>query len=107
MNRRIALVVFAVSLLTLGAMPSGKAEQTVYGWQLMSEQERAEHRNKMRSFQTEQQREAYRMEHHKRMQKRAQERGMTLPDQPGPRGKGMGGPGMGSGPGPGGSGKGR
>ena len=81
-----------------------QAEQTVYGWQLMTEQERSEHRAKMRSFQTEQEREAYRLEHHKQMQARARERGITLPDQPTPMGKGMRGPREGAGQGMGGGG---
>lgn len=79
------------------------AEQQVYGWQLMSEQERHEHRIKMRSFKTEQERIAYRHEHHKRMQERAKQQGVTLPDEPKAMGKGMQrGPGMGSGGGGGG-----
>ena len=90
-----------VLLLTMG-IDSIQAQETAYGWQLMTEQERMEHRAKMRSFKTEQEREAYRREHHKRMQERAREKGVTLPDEPQPRGKGMGksgggGQGMGSG----------
>ncbi len=75
-------------------------DRQVYGWELMTEQERIEHRNKMRSFKTEKEREQYRKEHHKLMQQRAKERGVSLPDTPQPRGKGMGqGPGGGGGPG--------
>jgi len=78
-------------------------QENVYGWQLMTEQERAEHRAKMRSFKTEQEREQYRMEHHERMEERARERGVTLPQVPQKRGQGMGpGNGMGGGMGPGG-----
>lgn len=99
------------TLLLLAATPSisfaAEEGKTVYGWQLMTEQERAEHRAKMRSFNTEEEREAYRQEHHKRMQARAKEQGATLPDEPLPRGKGVGmGPRDGSGPG-GGQGRGR
>lgn len=36
----------------------------------------------MRSLKTAKEREAFRMQHHEEMQKRAQERGMTLPDEP-------------------------
>lgn len=78
-------------------------DRQVYGWELMTEQERVEHRNKMRSFKTEKERERYRHEHHKKMQKRAKKKGLTLPDKPQQRGKGMGrGPGDGSGAGGGG-----
>ena len=73
----------------------------IYGYELMTEQERTEHRNRMRSLKTDGEREQYRLEHHKRMQARAKERGVTLPDEPMPRGKGMG-PGGGMGPGMGG-----
>jgi len=78
-----------------------QAEEFVYGRRLMTEQEMAQHRAQMRSLQTEQAREAYRLEHHKRMQLRAQEQGLTLPEEPGPYGRGAGprdGSGMGAGP---------
>ena len=64
----------------------------VYGWDLMTPEERIQHRETMRNMKTEEEREAYRMEHHQRMQERAQQRGVTLPPyQPG---RGMGGAGM-------------
>ena len=75
-----------------------KAAEQVYGWQLMTQQERNEYRTKMRTLKTAEERERYRMEHHKMMQERAKERGVTLPEVPGPHGKGMG-PGNGTGPG--------
>ena len=77
-------------------------QDRIYGYELMTPQERAEHRAKIRSLKTVQEREQYRLEHHKKMQERARERGVTLPDEPLPRGRGAG-PGMGGGgPGPGG-----
>lgn len=82
-----------------------KREQ-IYGSQLMTPQERKEHRAKLRAAKTEQEREQIRIDHHKLMQERAKERGVTLPDAPPMRGKGMGpgsgkcgGPGAGMGPG--------
>lgn len=54
----------------------------VYGWQLMTPAEREDFRNRMRSLKTPQERDALRMQHHEEMQKRAQERGVTLPDMP-------------------------
>jgi hypothetical protein len=51
---------------------------------------------------TEQERDAYRQQHHEEMEKRAKEKGITLPDMPQPRGQGMGngmGGGMGGGAG--------
>ena len=64
------------------------AEQ-IYGSQLMTEQERIEHRNKMQSLKTKEERERYRIEHHKLMQERAKQQGVTIPDKPQQRGKGM------------------
>ena len=57
-------------------------QERAYGWNLMTPEEREEHRNKMRSLKTEQEREQFRIEHHKKMQERAKEKGVTLPDQP-------------------------
>jgi hypothetical protein len=77
----------------------------VYGSQLMSPEERRQHRDRMRSAKTAEEREQIRREHHAQMQARAKERGVTLPDEPpmmgGGRGMGMGqgmGHGMGRGP---------
>lgn len=73
---------------------------TIYGSQLMTPAERNTYRNKMRNLKTVQEREAFRTQHHQEMQKRAQERGLRLPDSPpaqGARG-GMGPGGMGPGP---------
>jgi hypothetical protein len=68
--------------------------------QLMTEQERIEHRNKMRAAKTPEERERVRAEHHEQMKARAKERGITLPDQPpAGRGPGMGPGGGGMGPG--------
>lgn len=66
------------------------AKDQVYGWELMTEQERAEHRTKMQSLKTKEERERYRIEHHKKMQERARQQGKTLPDMPQSQGKGMG-----------------
>jgi len=65
------------------------SEEQVYGRQLMTEQERNEHRMKMQSMETEEARERYRMEHHKKMLQHAKQQGVTLPDMPQQRGKGM------------------
>lgn len=54
----------------------------VYGWELMTPAERSEYRIKMRSLKTVQEREALRSQHHEEMQKRARQRGVTLPDMP-------------------------
>lgn len=103
--------ILSAVLLTFaaGSLPSW-AEEQVYGWELMSAQERKEHREKIRSLKTREERERYRLEHHQKMLERAKQRGVTLPEVP-PRdgqqirdrdsmGPGSGtGPGMGSGKG--------
>ena len=78
-------------------------DKMIYGWQLMTVEERAQHRAKMQSFNTEKEREAYRKEHHKEMQARAKARGVTIPDTP----MRSGGPGPGARSGGGGAGKGK
>ena len=98
--------IVAVLLTVSYPMPLTMAaeQEMVYGWQLMTPEERTEYRAKMQSLKTEQEREAYRREHHALMQERAKEKGVALPDEPQPRGKGMGrgsGPGQGPGMGPG------
>lgn len=94
------------SALVLGtmaplAMPSMAQQQPVYGSQMMTEQERMEYQQRMKSAKTEQEREQIRAEHHVQMQERAKNQGITLPDTP-PMKKGTGsgmksGSGMGSG----------
>lgn len=88
-----------------------QVQEQIYGSQLMTEQERIEHRTTMRNLKTQQERDAYRLEHHKLMQERATARGVTLPDMPPQAGAGIGqgagvgqrgGMGQGGGMGPGG-----
>lgn len=77
----------------------------IYGSRLMTEEERIQYRDRMRAAKTAEEREQIRREHHEEMKERARERGVTLPGEPGPKGKGYGhGPG-GVGYGPGGVGK--
>lgn len=78
----------------------------IYGWQLMTPEERNEYRSRMRAAKTAQEREEIRAEHHAEMQKRAEARGVTLPEAPAARGGGMGGGMMNGGNGMGGMGRG-
>lgn len=80
-----------------------QSKDQIYGSQLMTQQERNEYRAQMRAAKTAEERERIRHEHHEQMQKRARERGITLPAEP-PLNRGGMGPGMGpgSGMGPGG-----
>jgi hypothetical protein len=113
----VFVLLTAAALLMAAGAASGQSpagsKQGIYGSQLMTERERNEYRERMRTAKTEQDREQLRREHHAQMQARARERGVTLPDEPparGGQGYGAGGPGggMGSGGGMGGgSGRGR
>lgn len=64
-------------------------QDKVYGSQLMTAQEQKEYRQRMQAAKTAEEREQIRNEHHKQMQARAKERGVTLPDEPPERGSGM------------------
>ena len=74
----------------------------IYGSQVMTQAERKTHRATLRKMKTEQEREAYRLEHHKLMQERAAAKGITLPAVPpaGGAGPGAGLGGGAGGPGP-------
>lgn len=81
-----------------------QTQERVYGSQLMTVQERNEYQQRMRELKTVQARDQFRKEHHVKLQDRAKERGVTLPDEPPAQGKGMGprtGAAPGTGPGPG------
>jgi len=71
----------------------------IYGYDLMTVQERTQYHNKMRSLKTEQERTAFRQEHHQQMTVRAKERGVTIPEIPPQRmmNQNMGGGGGGQG----------
>jgi hypothetical protein len=56
---------------------------TTPGWSLMTPEERDAHRAKMMGMQSYDECQAYRDEHHRRMEARAKEKGVALP--PGPR----------------------
>jgi hypothetical protein len=61
------------------------------GRQLMTQEEWQEHQKKMRSM-TPEERSRYREETHKQMMERAKEKGITIPDTPGPGPRGPKGP---------------
>lgn len=106
-----ALAVWAVPLFAADQVREQKQDQTqaqdqerIYGSQMMTQNERNAYRAKMQAAKTVEEREQIRNEHHEFMKKRAQERGVTLPDMPPAAGGGMmrQGGGMGGGMGPGG-----
>lgn len=63
------------------AQTEAQAEERIYGWQLMTPEERQALRSRMRSA-TPEERAQIRREHHAAMQARARERGLELPDPP-------------------------
>jgi hypothetical protein len=65
-----------------GMGPMRFGSDTTPGWSFMSEQERTEHRIKMRSMKTYGECRSYMDEHHAQMAKRAKERGQEIPDKP-------------------------
>lgn len=101
MKKRKTLVVPAlISALILPSAIALAADQTmtqeelqtqeqIYGSQLMTEQERSEYRAQMRAAKTPEEQEQIRMAHHKRMEERAKEHGVTIPGEPPVRGGGM------------------
>lgn len=90
--------VLIAGLMSAGLVLAADPPQQVYGSQLMTQQERAAYRSKMRAAKTAEDKMRVRAEHHEQMQKRAQEQGLTLPDTPPEVGGGMGpGGGMGMG----------
>ena len=90
-------LVFAADPVPVQKNAQTQKQVQVYGSQLMTKQERAEYRAKMRSAKSAEEREQVRTGHHERMEVRAKERGVTLPDEPPARGGGMGPGGMGPG----------
>jgi len=71
-------------LLTLGGQAFASDDgREYYGRELMTEQERAEHQDRMRNMKTEEERKEYRHEVHERMEKRAKDQGKKMPEEPG------------------------
>jgi hypothetical protein len=99
MDKSKYLLIGALSgALLLSSGMAMAAEEQVYGSQLMTTQERAEHRERLQAATSEEERNRIRQEHHERMKIRAKERGVSLPDEMPAKGQGKGmGPGDGSG----------
>ena len=101
MAAAVAAAMMMTMTVTLFAaeQPAGATagqSEPIYGYRMMNTEERNEYREKMRNARSADERQAVRDEHHKLMEARAKERGVTLPE---PRGPGAGGQGMGPGAG--------
>lgn len=106
-------VAAALAFPVAAVLAADQEVQTIYGSQIMTQQERMDYQARMRAAKTLEEREKVRAEHHVLMTERAKERGVALPDEPPARGGGMGagggrmmGPGGGMGSGGGGMGPG-
>ena len=59
-----------------------QTQQQVFGRELMTEEEYAAHRDKMRAAKTEAERQRIRKQNHELMKARAEQRGLSIPDEP-------------------------
>ncbi len=97
MNKLMLLGLTVVALMSGGTALADSQEQAkkqareqqTTGSEMMTREERQEHRSKMHSATTKEEREKVRAEQHEKMKKRAKEQGKTMPENP-PAG-GMGG----------------
>jgi len=89
-NHMLFALILALTGLSAAAQPGPGAGQgkgpgfrfnqdNTAGWSMMSEQERADHRQKMMSMKSYDECVAYMDEHHKLMQERASQKGKSLP----------------------------
>lgn len=78
-----------------------RTQDPIYGSQLMTPVERDAYWAKLRSLQTEAERNTFRLQHHEQMQERARLKGFQMPDQPPMQQRLMPRPGPGMGPGSG------
>ncbi len=74
---------------------AAQEQEQIFGSQLMTPEERLQHRERIRAAESETEREKIRQEHHQQMRIRGEQQGVVLPDEPPARG-----PGRGMGPGP-------
>ncbi len=81
----LPIAALALALVIATASPMGTThaqENQIYGRELMTEQERTEFRLRLQGAVSDEERQQIRWEHRIRMQGRAKERGVTLPDEP-------------------------
>ena len=85
MKRTLSTLTAALLVASLGMGiaqakgPWAANQGNSWGWTLMTPEERTEHQNKMRGFKTYDECKTYQEEHHKQMEARAKEKGVTLP----------------------------
>ena len=90
----VLALAFGLALAAEPAEPPQPAKEQLYGSQLMTQQERAVHRAKMRAATTPEAKAQIRAAQHDRMKQRARQLGLEIPDTPPAVGGGIGpGPG--------------
>jgi hypothetical protein len=110
MIKQALIMSLLILVLILAAGPVlADDQEMISGSQLMTDQEKTEFREKLRSAKTDEERDQLLKKHHEQMMERAKEKGLTLPEESLQKGAGMGhgsgmssGGGMGSGSGSGG-----
>lgn len=90
MLNRFSLAMMALAATTMLAVIPAGAEEVVRGRALLSPQEQTQHRMEMRNAQTAAERQALREKQQKEIEKRADEQGVILQHETGPRGLGPG-----------------
>lgn len=106
-NKLLPMLLAACFITAAGGTLAADNGEAIFGSQLMTQQERNEHRLKLQSAKTAEERETVRSQHHQQMLERARQQGVTLPEAQPDRGAGRGmGPGGGQGMGAGGAGPG-
>lgn len=78
MLRRIVFIILLACVPSALAGPWRAAEHNVYGWQLMSADERIEHQRRLRGFDSYLACRAYLVTHHAEMEARARRAGVVL-----------------------------
>ena len=90
MKRPLIIYSLTAALFLPCGFVSAADQSQIYGSQIMTQQERNEFQDRVRSARTDQERQQIRNEHHQKMQLRAKEQGLTLPDKAPPKGAGRG-----------------
>ncbi len=105
MNKKVMLLGLTAAAFLSGGIALGEEQgqarksvqkQQASGREMMTHEERQEHRDKMKSATTKEERSKVRAEQHEKMKKRAKEQGKTVPEHPPEEGMG-GGMGIGGG----------
>ncbi|WP_321325493.1 hypothetical protein [Thiomicrorhabdus sp.] len=82
MSKLIIQSLFFAGFFMVVVPASANEVEPIYGSQLMTQQERLEHQAQMRAAKTPGEKQRLRQLHHQKMQLRAKQKGIVLPDQP-------------------------